>query len=755
MSALIGALRVSLSAETAAFEAGMKRAQKAANGAVAGIRKSFGSLRGEMALLKSAAAGLVAGLSVGVFVAAGKAALEYAGSLGETAQQLGVTTRELQTFRYAASQNGASLEDADKALGKFAISLSKAQAGSAQTQKAFKAVGVELADIQTKSKSELLGQIADKMKETGGAANNAAAGVAIFGRGFLKIVPTLDQGSAGMNELARAADELGIVLSDSQIAKADETADKLDALQTVLKARIAGAVADNADSILQLADAIAQVANEAANGIGKLKKFYDEARIAKLEAENTLSRRFDVVLPLVGSQTRASNRASNDAKIAAIRRQQTEDRFSALFRGRPKTPRGTGTPDQFLASDGSKRSSRKPREDHSAERALSDAFRFDQDIRRVQQDVLNAMRDLSTDAVERYAISIQIKDLEKQAYEAELQYQVKLNELTNGQDGLTQAQAAQLKLQYDRVDQLERDKLIADENHRAFEESARLNDLDFELQRDRLESEQGIAETARDQRDVQLRILDLAYRQERAKLETILADEQSSDLAKEEARRRLANLNKTYGNDRQSVIQNTRGPMEQFTAQFGDISEELEQLKVNGIMGAVDALTELTNGWDAFRNAALSAIKQVIAELIRLQIMKMIANIAGAAAGGVGGGFSGGTAGLFGASASANLLPGGGLPPMGFATGGSMMLGGRSGLDKNMLSLNGLPIARVSRGEMMHIVPDGKGLGGGGGNHFSVTVNGAQSDAQARRTGMQIALSANQEISRARTKGLG
>jgi hypothetical protein len=736
MAALIGALRVSLSAETSAFEAGMKRAQRQAQSSSTAIGKSLG-------LVKAGLVGLVSGLSIGLFVNAIKGALDYAGSLGEVSQQLGVTTRDLQTFRYAAGQNGVSVEQADKGLQKLTLSMSKASAGSKPVIAAFQSVGVSLDDIKNKGAVEIFGQMADGMNKTGGASKNAAAGAVIMGREFQKFVPLANQGSAGLNQLTEAAEKLGIVLSDEQIAKADETADKLDALKTVLSAQIAGIVADNADSILGLARALEDLVGSIAGALRAWANFRAQMNAGLLE--------------LQGMEAAAA-RARGSAFVSG-QNPTVPGRSVTISLGAPKrppAPQPPGNPSQFLAGGGGgSKKSRAPREDHSAERALSDAFRFDQDIRRAQQDVLNAMRDLSTDAVERYAISIQIKDLEKQAYEAELQYQVKLNELTKGQDGLTQAQAAQLKLQYDRVDQLERDKLISDENHRAFEESARLNDLDFELQRDRLESEQGIAETAKDQRDVQLRILDLAYRQERAKLETILADKQSSDLAKEEARRRLANLNKTYGNDRQSVIQNTRGPMEQFTAQFSDISEELEQLKVNGIMGAVDALTELTNGWDAFRNAALSAIKQVIAELIRLQIMKMIANIAGAAAGGVGGGFSGGTAGLFGSSAAANLLPGGGLPPMGFATGGSMMLGGRSGLDKNMLSLNGLPIARVSRGEMMHIVPDGKGIGGGGGNHFSVTVNGAQSDAQARRTGMQIALSANQEISRARTKGLG
>lgn len=42
----------------------------------------------------------------------------------------------------------------------------------------------------------------------------------------------------------------------------------------------------------------------------------------------------------------------------------------------------------------------------------------------------------------------------------------------------------------------------------------------------------------------------------------------------------------------------------------------------------------------------------------------------------------------------------------GFASGGSMMIGGRGGVDNNVLSLNDRPVARVSYGERLNIVPN-------------------------------------------------
>jgi hypothetical protein len=59
---------------------------------------------------------------------------------------------------------------------------------------------------------------------------------------------------------------------------------------------------------------------------------------------------------------------------------------------------------------------------------------------------------------------------------------------------------------------------------------------------------------------------------------------------------------------------------------------------------------------------------------------------------------------------------GGGFKLPGFASGGSMVLGGNGGIDKNVLSMNGRPIARVSRGEHMTITnPALSKVGVGGG----------------------------------------
>jgi hypothetical protein len=187
------------------------------------------------------------------------------------------------------------------------------------------------------------------------------------------------------------------------------------------------------------------------------------------------------------------------------------------------------------------------------------------------------------------------------------------------------------------------------------------------------------------------------------------------------------------------------GPMESFLDSIpqtaAETAEAMEALKVQGIMGAVDALTSLTGGFDNMRDVALAAIKDIIAQLIRMQLLKMAANLFSAGAGG------GGLGGLGGASAGLSSSIGyAGLP--GFATGGSFTVGGRGGIDKNIMAINGLPIAKVSHGERVNISNDNGRVGGA-----ATTINMSFSGPVSRETMMQAGAKVRMAVASANRKG--
>lgn len=255
---VLARLSVELSLNSAAFEAGAKRSAKASND-LGDRMERLGNRIGTAARGMVAAGAAIAGaFAINFLKNQIREGLDYASSLGEVAQQLGVTTRSLQQYRFAATQVGLSTEDMDNALAKLTRSIGEAEEGAKTQAEAFKRLGVSTRDAkgQIKDAGDLLPEIAEGLKGLHSPAERAAVLVDLFGRSGQKLAPLLADGAQGVNSLRDAAQRLGIVLSDAQIQRADETADKIAALNTVLQAKISSAVADNADSILELVNAL-------------------------------------------------------------------------------------------------------------------------------------------------------------------------------------------------------------------------------------------------------------------------------------------------------------------------------------------------------------------------------------------------------------------------------------------------------------------------------------------------------------------
>jgi hypothetical protein len=64
----------------------------------------------------------------------------------------------------------------------------------------------------------------------------------------------------------------------------------------------------------------------------------------------------------------------------------------------------------------------------------------------------------------------------------------------------------------------------------------------------------------------------------------------------------------------------------------------------------------------------------------------------------------------------------------GLDNGGSILVGGTGGVDNNLLSINGQPTARVSKGETVTVSPNKKSKGGD--TVFYLDLKGAQSGVE-------------------------
>lgn len=227
---VIARLSVSLGLETAAFEKGSRKAQREVHGLSQQMSRASKAIGGALA-------GMVSWELVRNWSQATKAALDFAGGLGETAQQLGVTTTELQEFRFIASQTGIEQAQMDKALQKTTRTLGELATPTKAQAEAMKELGLSAKELEGINTAEFLVLLADKFKGLT-AAEQAATGAQLgLGKSFQTLIPMLNEGSAGIQKMREEAHKLGIVISEQAIENSDKNADLLSTYEQIKEAQ--------------------------------------------------------------------------------------------------------------------------------------------------------------------------------------------------------------------------------------------------------------------------------------------------------------------------------------------------------------------------------------------------------------------------------------------------------------------------------------------------------------------------------------
>lgn len=238
MAEEIGALRALLSATSQAFELDMKRAAKAVNDNANLMQKSFwvaesagNKLSKQISIIRAAAITMAA---TGLYVAVQKA-IEFASSIKESADKVGLTAEAYQELRYAASQAGVGIEEFDKAMSKMTREVGNALSGVKASQELFAKFGLTLSDLKTLSPDQVMQRLSDKIALLPTAYQRAAAAQAIFGKSGAEMVNFLSEGGAKMAAMREKAQALGLVMSDSLVSRAKEASDQLDTMNKIIQ----------------------------------------------------------------------------------------------------------------------------------------------------------------------------------------------------------------------------------------------------------------------------------------------------------------------------------------------------------------------------------------------------------------------------------------------------------------------------------------------------------------------------------------
>lgn len=166
---------------------------------------------------------LVAGAAVGA-VLGGAAVMLYKGfknaaeSIEDTykaSKKLGLTTEVFSQLEFAARSYDVTAGELTTTIQQLELTQAKAAKGTTDQAKLFDQLGISAtnADGSLRPTLDVLNDLADIFQRMPEGTNKSTLSLKLFGIENQKMVELLSQGSAGLAELARRADEMGYTLS--------------------------------------------------------------------------------------------------------------------------------------------------------------------------------------------------------------------------------------------------------------------------------------------------------------------------------------------------------------------------------------------------------------------------------------------------------------------------------------------------------------------------------------------------------------
>lgn len=263
---------------------------KAFNAGMARVDQATKKLGPSLQFVKGVMGGLAAvgGIAGGALIGAGKAAMDYASSIQDAADQSGASTTAIQSLAYVAQQNGASLDEMNKALIQLTKASAEAAAGNEEAAAKFARLGIDAKAFAALRPEEQMERLGRAILGAGNEQEALAAAMDLVGaKNAPKLMASLRQlGSEGYAAVEQSARQAGQVMSTETIQALDKAQDRIAAFTTKVTI-LAGewlrlsAIAFNGDN--QLAKA-AEALAEAEEKTGLKSKETAKARLEYIDA---------------------------------------------------------------------------------------------------------------------------------------------------------------------------------------------------------------------------------------------------------------------------------------------------------------------------------------------------------------------------------------------------------------------------------------------------------------------------------------
>ncbi|ETA53986.1 phage tail protein [Ponticoccus alexandrii] len=253
MKAIVGALRVVLGMNSAAFDKGADAAEKRAKR----LRKSMENIGKGMQRV-GAKMSLVAAPMVGAAGMALRSSLATVDAQSKLAQSLDTSTKSIQVMARAADRAGVSTGELEQIARQLTKRLSQAATGAGPAADALKQIGLSVEELTEMNLDERIASINAAIEEHVPAAQRAAVAAKLFGDRAGLVASRID--AATIEAARKEIEKFGLDVSEIEADRIEEANDAISALGLVSRGLGNQLAVALAPVLKSMAESIANVA---------------------------------------------------------------------------------------------------------------------------------------------------------------------------------------------------------------------------------------------------------------------------------------------------------------------------------------------------------------------------------------------------------------------------------------------------------------------------------------------------------------
>ncbi len=255
-------LRRGSKSATRQMERDMQRSTTRINQALASTTTKIGAFGKAFAggIVGGVVAGGVAGIAAQINTVA-----ESIAQIGDEAKRAGVSAQAFQEWKFVAEQNRIGIDQMVDGLKELNLRADEfVLTGKGSAAEAFQRMGYSADELKKKLKdpSDLMLEIIGRLGKMDKAAQIRIADELFGGSAGERFVELLDQGEQGIRDTIQRAHELGVVLNDDVIQKADELNRRFNEISNTVGMTLKSAIVSAADSLAEFIDGFKEFENQ-------------------------------------------------------------------------------------------------------------------------------------------------------------------------------------------------------------------------------------------------------------------------------------------------------------------------------------------------------------------------------------------------------------------------------------------------------------------------------------------------------------